>query len=191
MTSSPGDDCRGGRVDCRTSNHVGTFRVGRDALHRWGTIVTAPRSIAAEAVAPMTDSAIIRLSGVEKEYRTGKLSYRALRGVDSPSNPERWWHRLYVRQRQDDESEPRVRDRTDPLRAPDGDRAAHRHPRRGALATWRGRHIGIVLQFFQLLPTLSAMEDAVMPTEFARVGTALSGRHGLAQSRSGGFGGQG
>ena len=40
------------------------------------------------------------------------------------------------------------------------------------MATWRGRHIGIVFQFFQLLPTLTAMENAVLPMEFARVGTA-------------------
>ena len=39
------------------------------------------------------------------------------------------------------------------------------------LATWRGRHIGIVFQFFQLLPTLTALENAVLPMDFARVGT--------------------
>jgi putative ABC transport system ATP-binding protein len=39
------------------------------------------------------------------------------------------------------------------------------------LATWRGRHIGVVFQFFQLLPTLTALENAVLPMDFARGGT--------------------
>jgi len=34
-----------------------------------------------------------------------------------------------------------------------------------ALAKWRGEKIGIVFQFFQLLPTLSALENAMLPME--------------------------
>lgn len=34
-----------------------------------------------------------------------------------------------------------------------------------ALAKWRGRHIGIVFQFFQLLPTLTALENVMLPME--------------------------
>jgi putative ABC transport system ATP-binding protein len=32
-----------------------------------------------------------------------------------------------------------------------------------ALAKWRGQNIGIVFQFFQLLPTLTAFENAILP----------------------------
>jgi ABC-type Fe3+/spermidine/putrescine transport system ATPase subunit len=39
------------------------------------------------------------------------------------------------------------------------------------LAVWRGRNIGIVFQFFQLLPTLTAAENAVLPLDLARVGS--------------------
>jgi putative ABC transport system ATP-binding protein len=39
------------------------------------------------------------------------------------------------------------------------------------LAVWRGANVGIVFQFFQLLPTLSALENAVLPLDFARVGS--------------------
>jgi putative ABC transport system ATP-binding protein len=35
------------------------------------------------------------------------------------------------------------------------------------LATWRGRHIGLVFQFFQLLPTLTVAENVMLPMEFA------------------------
>ncbi len=34
-----------------------------------------------------------------------------------------------------------------------------------ALAKWRGEKIGIVFQFFQLLPTLNALENVILPME--------------------------
>jgi putative ABC transport system ATP-binding protein len=38
------------------------------------------------------------------------------------------------------------------------------------LAVWRGANVGIIFQFFQLLPTLSALENAVLPLDFLRRG---------------------
>jgi putative ABC transport system ATP-binding protein len=35
------------------------------------------------------------------------------------------------------------------------------------LATWRGENVGIIFQFFQLLPSLSLMQNIIMPMEFA------------------------
>jgi len=35
-----------------------------------------------------------------------------------------------------------------------------------ALTTWRGRTVGIVFQFFQLLPTLTAAENVMLPMDF-------------------------
>lgn len=35
------------------------------------------------------------------------------------------------------------------------------------LAKWRGAHIGIVFQFFQLLPTLTTLENVVLPMDFS------------------------
>jgi len=37
----------------------------------------------------------------------------------------------------------------------------------GQLAEWRGRAVGIVFQFFQLLPTLSLVENIMLPMDFA------------------------
>jgi putative ABC transport system ATP-binding protein len=34
------------------------------------------------------------------------------------------------------------------------------------LAVWRGRNVGIVFQFFQLLPTLTVAENVVLPMDF-------------------------
>ena len=36
------------------------------------------------------------------------------------------------------------------------------------LAKWRGENLGIIFQFFQLLPSLSLQQNVVMPMEFAR-----------------------
>jgi putative ABC transport system ATP-binding protein len=35
-----------------------------------------------------------------------------------------------------------------------------------ALALWRGRHVGVVFQFFQLLPTLTILENVMLPMDF-------------------------
>jgi putative ABC transport system ATP-binding protein len=116
---------------------------------------------------------MIRLSGVEKEYRTGKLSYRALRGVDliiaagemvaivgpSGSGKTTILNLACGIDRPTAGTVSVTGQRIDALSEEE-------------LATWRGRHIGIVFQFFQLLPTLTALENALLPMEFARVGTA-------------------
>jgi putative ABC transport system ATP-binding protein len=38
----------------------------------------------------------------------------------------------------------------------------------GQMAVWRGRNIGIVFQFFQLLPTLSILENVMLPMDFSK-----------------------
>jgi putative ABC transport system ATP-binding protein len=41
-----------------------------------------------------------------------------------------------------------------------------------ALARWRGANVGIVFQFFQLLPTLTALENVMLPMDFLGSGSA-------------------
>ena len=38
-----------------------------------------------------------------------------------------------------------------------------------ALARWRGKNIGVIFQFFQLLPTLTIIENIMLPMDFCRV----------------------
>jgi putative ABC transport system ATP-binding protein len=39
----------------------------------------------------------------------------------------------------------------------------------GQIAVWRGRSIGVVFQFFQLLPTLTVVENVMLPMDFCNV----------------------
>jgi putative ABC transport system ATP-binding protein len=39
-----------------------------------------------------------------------------------------------------------------------------------ALSAWRARHVGIVFQFFQLLPALNLLQNVILPMDFARNG---------------------
>lgn len=36
----------------------------------------------------------------------------------------------------------------------------------GQLAEWRGKNVGVVFQFFQLLPTLTILENVILPMDF-------------------------
>jgi putative ABC transport system ATP-binding protein len=36
----------------------------------------------------------------------------------------------------------------------------------GQMAVWRGRHVGVIFQFFQLLPTLTILENVMLPMDF-------------------------
>jgi putative ABC transport system ATP-binding protein len=47
-----------------------------------------------------------------------------------------------------------------------GDTAVHQLSE-NQMARWRGRNLGIVFQFFQLLPTLSVLENVTLPMDFS------------------------
>ncbi len=49
-----------------------------------------------------------------------------------------------------------------------------------AMAVWRGRHLGIIFQFFQLLPTLTVAENVMLPMDFGDLGGE---RQRLARAR--------
>ena len=49
-----------------------------------------------------------------------------------------------------------------------GDTAVHRLSE-GQIAVWRGRNVGVVFQFFQLLPTLTVVENVMLPMDFCNM----------------------
>jgi putative ABC transport system ATP-binding protein len=118
------------------------------------------------------DPPLIALAGVEKVYRLGKVEYRALRGVDlaigtgemvavvGPSGSGKTTILNLITGIDRPTAGTVTVDGRD-LDEMDEDQ----------LATWRGATVGIVFQFFQLLPTLSALENAALPLDFAHRGS--------------------
>jgi putative ABC transport system ATP-binding protein len=45
------------------------------------------------------------------------------------------------------------------------------------LAGWRGQNVGLVFQFFQLLPTLTVVENVMLPMDFAKTIPVAERRH--------------
>jgi putative ABC transport system ATP-binding protein len=51
-----------------------------------------------------------------------------------------------------------------------GDTAVHTL-NEGQMAQWRGRNMGVIFQFFQLLPTLTVIENVMLPMDFCNMYT--------------------
>ena len=117
-------------------------------------------------------SPLIELSGVEKVFRTGKVEYRALRGVDLTIAPGE----MVAVVGPSGSGKSTVLNMITGIDRPtagavtfDGRRLDELSEEQ--LAAWRGENVGIIFQFFQLLPTLSALENAVLPLDFLRRGS--------------------
>jgi putative ABC transport system ATP-binding protein len=124
-------------------------------------------------VAPVkVQTSLIEVRAVEKVYRSGKMEYKALRGIDltvqrgemvavvgpSGSGKSTVLNVLTGIDRPTTGSVTVAGRRISEMSEED-------------LAAWRGEHVGIVFQFFQLLPTLTALENAMLPMDFAKRGT--------------------
>ncbi len=133
------------------------------------------QTIVADQPAPVSEalrSSLIELAGIEKIYHMGKLEYHALRGVDlaieegeliavvGPSGSGKTTILNIIAG---------IDRPTAGTVSVDGRRIDEMSEEQ--LAVWRGAHVGVVFQFFQLLPTLSALENAILPLDFARRGT--------------------
>jgi putative ABC transport system ATP-binding protein len=121
---------------------------------------------------PTKRAPLIELAGVEKVYRMGKVDYRALRGVDLAIEPGE----MIAVVGPSGSGKTTILNLVTGIDRPtagavtvDGQRLDEMSEEE--LAVWRGANVGIVFQFFQLLPTLTALENAVLPLDFARRGS--------------------
>ena len=114
---------------------------------------------------------LIALKRVKKVYRTGRPEYPALRGVDLEiESGDHGRDRRPIGQWQVDDHErdcsPGSTDPTSGAVTVDEQRIDLMSEEE--LAIWRGKRVGVVFQFFQLLPTLTALENAMLPLDFSR-----------------------
>ncbi len=112
---------------------------------------------------------LIELAGVEKVYRTGKVEFPALRGVDlSIADGD-----MVAIVGPSGSGKSTIMNMITGIDRPsagtvtvDGQRIDEMSEEE--LAIWRGQSVGVVFQFFQLLPTLTALENAMLPLDFSR-----------------------
>ncbi|HET7450928.1 MAG TPA: ABC transporter ATP-binding protein [Gaiellaceae bacterium] len=127
--------------------------------------------VVAEREHPLADirAPLIELVAVEKVYRMGKLDYHALRGIDLSIDAGE----LVAIVGPSGSGKTTILNLVTGIDRPSGGTVTVDGRRIDAmseeeLAVWRGEHVGVVFQFFQLLPTLSALENAVLPLDFGR-----------------------
>jgi putative ABC transport system ATP-binding protein len=112
---------------------------------------------------------LIALEGVERTYRMGRVDYRALRGIDL----EIAAGEMVAVVGPSGSGKSTILNMITGIDRPTAgtvtvDGRGLDELSEEELAVWRGANVGIVFQFFQLLPTLSALENAVLPLDFAR-----------------------
>ena len=132
----------------------------------------ADQSMSSTAARPV-DRPLIELAGVDKTYRTGSVEYQALRGVDLAVSPGEM---VAIVGSSGSGKSTTLYEYLLCLISYLGrvtvDGKAVGEMSEEELAVWRGTRVGIVFQFFQLLPTLTAQENAALPMELARLGSA-------------------
>ena len=136
--------------------------------------VTEPSGVTSPRVTPEVSTPVeplVELRGVEKMYRIGRLDYPALRGIDLRVEPGEMVSVVGPSGSGKSTALNLITGIDRPTAGSvtvDGRRLDEMGEEQ--LAAWRGRRVGIVFQFFQLLPTLTALENATLPLDFARLG---------------------
>jgi putative ABC transport system ATP-binding protein len=119
-----------------------------------------------------TPTPLVRLEQVWKVYRAGRIEFPALRGVDLSVDAGEM---LAIVGPSGSGKSTILNVMTGIDRATEGSvTVAGRtlgEMSENELARWRGGTVGIVFQFFQLLPTLTALENVMLPLDFARRGS--------------------
>jgi putative ABC transport system ATP-binding protein len=134
---------------------------------------------------------LIALQGVSKTYLTGDVRFTALNGVDLSVSAGEFVSVVGP----SGSGKSTLLNLIAGIDRPSGGRVVIGDIEISALtendaARWRGRNIGVVFQFFQLLPTISLADNVMLPMDFCgvhargdrpKVARALLARVGLAE----------
>ena len=116
---------------------------------------------------PESSPALIRLRGVQKSYFTAAGEFPALKGIDLNIHAGEF---VSIVGKSGSGKTTLINmiagiDRPTAGEVWVGDTPVHKLSE-GQMAVWRGRNLGIVFQFFQLLPTLTVLENVLLPMDF-------------------------
>ena len=116
---------------------------------------------------PATARSIITLQGVTKSYKTAAGAYQVLKGIDLRLEAGEF---VSIVGKSGSGKTTLLNMITGIDRPSSGEVWVNDTPlhtlSEGQMAHWRGRNLGIVFQFFQLLPTLSVLENIMLPMDF-------------------------
>jgi ABC-type lipoprotein export system ATPase subunit len=130
-------------------------------LRRGGEDTTAQRSNGQHA--------LIELRGIHKSYKTAVGDYPALRGIDLSINAGEF---VSVIGKSGSGKTTMINMITGIDRPTQGEvwvnQTAVHALGESEMARWRGKNLGIVFQFFQLLPIISVVENVMLPMDFCR-----------------------
>lgn len=119
---------------------------------------------------PVRPSRLIEIKGLIKKYNTGGGTFSALNGVDLTVDEGEF---VAVVGKSGSGKTTLINMITGIDRPTSGDVYVASTPIHGLnqeqLAIWRGKNVGVVFQFFQLLPTLTVAENIVLPMDFCNV----------------------
>ncbi len=114
--------------------------------------------------------AMISLQGVTKAYETGAGPFWALKGIDLEMHPGEF---VAVVGKSGSGKSTLINMFTGIDHPTDGEvvvaRTRIRRLDEGQMAQWRGRYMGIVFQFFQLLPALTIVENVMLPMDLCNI----------------------
>jgi len=119
---------------------------------------------------PMAGMSAVELNGVRKTYITAAGEFDALRGVDLTVSAGAF---VAVVGRSGSGKSTLINMITGIDRPSNGEVWVAGTPvhtlTENQIAVWRGRTVGVVFQFFQLLPTLTALENVMLPMDFCNM----------------------
>ncbi len=117
---------------------------------------------------PHTNGSMIDLRGITKAYKTDAGPFLALKGIDMQVDKGEF---VAVVGKSGSGKSTLINMFTGIDHPTDGEVIVAQTPIRqldeGQMAEWRGHNLGIVFQFFQLLPTLTVVENVLIPMDLA------------------------
>ncbi|MFN8471021.1 MAG: ATP-binding cassette domain-containing protein [Anaerolineae bacterium] len=131
-----------------------------------------PDQASSSAESQISDDRLIQLRQVTKDYPTPAGPFRALKGIDLQIDRGEF---VVVIGKSGSGKSTLINTVTGIDRPTSGEVMVCGTPihrlAESDLATWRGKRLGVIFQFFQLLPTLTLVENVMLPMELARRGT--------------------
>jgi putative ABC transport system ATP-binding protein len=126
-----------------------------------------PKSLRNGLFHSQPDTALVDLRQVVKTFQTAAGSFTALKGVDLRVGPGEF---VSIVGKSGSGKSTLINMITGIDRPTSGEvvvnRTAVQDLKEGQIAVWRGRAIGVIFQFFQLLPTLTAVENVMLPMDY-------------------------